>query len=176
MDVLKFSDGRKKFTIGLFFYNSAREVIKEEFASSIKKFIHEFVRGEKNEFSLSPYPRLSKGSLSVSHKICKNESFLALALSRDVEAIGVDLELEGNISRCINVLRRYGVSDYWNPIEQFTILEASVKCYSVFLNRKVYFSEVVIEENSVFLRTFDARKATPLTMSYQAFRIGLVYI
>ncbi|MCX7952425.1 MAG: hypothetical protein N2654_02160 [Deltaproteobacteria bacterium] len=175
MELIKFSVDGKNIYLGIETEKNQFPLINDT-AKVAEKFLSSVNPRKKIMFSRYPFPHVTAGSISISHKIINRVKIILIAFSEDLSQLGVDLELDTNNTRCLKILKRYGISsDLYEPVQLFGILEAGVKYFSSKLTRRVYLNEIGLDNNLVYLRSLDDQNGYPLCLSFDKLRVSLVY-
>ena len=145
------------------------QIFKEWVDNALEKFVLNTGSGAKL-IQRSPFPKLSYGSISLSHKRCEDIWAIGMLFSAINMPLGIDLELLKHKARANRLSKRYRFPTDLDPLEAFASLEASVKCVTMAQGNKPYFSDFVFEKNGVLIYTPASLKIKALALSFDDFK------
>ncbi len=138
MDVVNFSVLKKKFSLAIF-KNLTKNDLNDN--SIIENFLRNYL-GKNTNFVRFPYPNSNTAAVSLSHKRSSNNFTLGVVASKDVKAIGIDLEFIDSVKKCYKAQIRYNSRTGLEPVVEFTLREAAIKCLSPVVKTKLYFKDI----------------------------------
>lgn len=149
-----------------FLATKPHQVFKEWVDNALEKFVLNTGSGAKL-IQRSPFPKLSFGSISISHKRCEDIWAIGMLFSAVNTPLGIDLELLKHKARANRLSKRYHFPADLDPLEAFASLEASVKCVTVATGDKPYLSDFAFEKNGVLLYTPGSLTIKTLVLSFE---------